>query len=328
MKYDVLSLGPARMDVFVQLPPDEVVEICSMDRQRCMIELGFGEKIAVDGMNFSIGGNTGNNAVGLARLGLKPAIIGAFGDGWTDKQALEILKNEGVETKYVDIKEGQFGFGVVINYQGERTILSYYPTTRCEWPRSADFAADWIYLTSMGEGYEDFYAEAVKWAVEKNVRIAFNPGTRQVKAGLQHLEYAYNRTEVLFVNKEEAEIILGKNDLRTDIKVLLTEMGRLGVKIVIITDGQAGTYAFDGNKYLHMPIVPAKVVERTGTGDAFGSGFLAAYIYGKPLEEALRWGTVNSASVLEFIGPQAGLLDRQGLQSRLDQTAEVRVEEI
>lgn len=328
MKYDVLSLGPARMDVFVQIPPDEVVEVCSMDRQRCMIELAFGEKIAVDSMHFSIGGNTGNNAVGLARLGLKPAIIGAFGDGWTDKQALEILKNEGVETKYAEIRPGKFGFGVVINYQGERTILSYYPPSKNDWPKDPELDASWIYLTSMGDGYENFYAAAVAWARERGVRIAFNPGTRQIKAGMQHLDYAYSQTDLLFVNKEEAATLLNKSVKGTNVKDLLMGLFTIGAKVVVITDGQAGTYAYDGQKYWHMPIVPAKVVERTGAGDAFGSACLAAIISGKSIDEGMRWGTVNSASVLEYVGPQMGLLNSQTLQERMEKSKDVKVEEI
>ena len=77
-----------------------------------------------------------------------------------------------------------------------------------------------------------------------------------------------------------------------------------------------------------MPIVPAPVVERTGAGDAFGSGFLAAYMQGKPIEEALRWGTVNSASVLGFIGPQAGLLSPEKMQEWLVRAADVKVKEL
>jgi len=127
MKYDMLSLGPARMDVFIKLPDVEVDEICSIDRKRCVIELGFGEKIAVRGVEFAVGGNTGNNAVGLSRLGHKVAMAGNMGDSWTDKQALEMLKSEGVDTQYVGIVPGKSGFGVIINYQEERTILSYYP---------------------------------------------------------------------------------------------------------------------------------------------------------------------------------------------------------
>ncbi len=327
MKFDVLSLGPVRMDCFVQLPEDEVNEVCSVDKKRCMIELGFGEKIAVKGMEFAIGGNAGNNAVGLSRLGLKTALIGAVGDGWSDVEAINILKKETVETKYVEIKPGQKGFGVVINYQGERTILSYYSQSLCCWPDDPELAAEWVYITSMGEGYEDFYRQAVEWAKLKGARIAFNPGTRQLKAGLEPLRYVYEAAEVLFVNKEEAEEVLDReND--SEIKSLLEGLKAIGPKVVIVTDGTEGTYGFDGNKFWHMPIVPAEVVERTGAGDAFGSGFLAAYIAGKSVEEALRWGTINSASVLGFIGPQAGLLDQGKLEVWIEKSKDVRLEEI
>jgi sugar/nucleoside kinase (ribokinase family) len=179
----------------------------------------------------------------------------------------------------------------------------------------------------MGEGYENFYAQAVLWAKQKGVKIAFNPGTRQVKAGVLHLDYAYDQTDVLFVNKEEAQSLMGISDMRVDMKKLLVQVRTLGPKVVVITDGMAGTYVHDGVKYWHMPIVPAKVVERTGAGDAFGSGFMAAIIGGKTIQEAMRWGTVNSASVLEYIGPQAGLLDNQGIQERLRVNAGVGVEE-
>jgi ribokinase len=327
MKYDVLSLGPFRMDAFVGLGEEDVVEVCSVDKKRCMIELGFGEKIAVNSMHFAIGGNAGNNAVGLSRMGRKTALIGSVGDGWTDKQAMEELRQEGVETKYVEVKTGQQGFGVVINYQGERTILSYYSHSLCCWPADQDLQADWIYLTSMGEGYEEFYKQAVEWAKSHNARIAFNPGTRQLKAGLEPLRYAFEATEVLFVNKEEAEELLGK-EADTDVKELLEGLRAVGPRVVIVTDGPEGTYSFDGQKYLHMPIVPATVVERTGAGDAFGSGFLAGFIAGMPVEECLRRGTVNSASVLGFVGPQAGLLTPDKMDEWLSKTKEVKLVEL
>jgi ribokinase len=327
MKYDVLSLGPFRMDVFVTIPEEEITEVCSVDRKRCMIELGFGEKIAVKSMHFSIGGNAANNAVGITRLGLKAAVVATIGDGWTDEQALDILKRENVETKFVEIKAGQQAFGVIINYQGERTILSYYSDSLCGWPEDETLDAKWIYLTSMGEGYEDFYEKGVNWAKNKGARIAFNPGTRQIKAGLEHLGYAYQAAEILFVNKEEAEELLGKPQ-DTQIKELIDGLRAVGPKCVIITDGGDGAYAGDGQRYVHMPIVPAEVVQRTGAGDAFGSGFLAAYIEGKTLDEALRWGTVNSASVLGHVGPQIGLLGPERMNDWLNRNKDILPTEI
>ena len=325
MKYDMLSLGPARMDVFVNLPEDEINEVCSVDKERCMIELGFGEKIAVRGMTFAVGGNTGNNAVGLSRLGLKVAMAGTMGGEWTDRRALEILKSEGVDTQYMKIDAGKFGFGVVINYQGERTILSYYPDSTSEFPSDPSLQADWIYLTTAGANFVDFYHSAVDWATTHNVKIGFNPGTRQLKIGKEALLFAFAKTEVIFLNKEEAAKLL---DLPTgDVKKLLDGLRELGVKVAVVTDGPAGTYCSDGQRYLYMPIVEAPVVERTGAGDAFGSGFLAAYIAGKSLEECLKWGTVNSASVLGFTGSTAGLLHLNQIQQWLAKAMAITVRE-
>ena len=326
MKYDLLSLGPARMDVFVHLPEDEIAEVCSIDKKRCMIELGFGEKIAVKGITFAVGGNTGNIAVGLARLGLKVAMAGTMGGEWTDRQALEILKKEGVDMTYVKIDPGKFGFGVVINYQGERTILSYYPESTNIFPQDPALQADWIYLTTAGANFEDFYHQAVDWATTHNAKIGFNPGTRQLKVGREAMMFAFAKTEVLFLNREEAAKLL---ELPIDdVKKLLDGLRSLGAKIAVVTDGPGGTYCSDGQKYVFMPIVDAPVVERTGAGDAFGSGFLAAYIKGKELEECLKWGTVNSASKLGFIGPQAGLLHENQLPEWLKKAESVTVKSI
>ncbi len=318
MKYDILSLGPARMDVFVKLPDVDVEEVCSIDRKRCVIELGFGEKIGVRGIEFAIGGNTGNNAVGLTRLGLKAAMVGSMGDSWTDERAIKELQKEGIDTQFIKIVPGKSGFGVVINYQEERTILSYYPVAADGFRVGDDVRSDWMYLTTAGEDFEGFYKEAVDWAVSHGTKIAFNPGSRQIKMGVEKLMFAYKNTQVLFVNREEAAKLLGLEV--TDIKALLVGLQKLGPKVVVITDGPAGTYAYDGTKFWLMPIVEAPVVERTGAGDAFGSGFLGAYVQGKSLDECLKWGTVNSASVLGYIGPQAGLLTADKMQEWLEKS--------
>jgi len=305
MKYGCLSLGPARMDAFVKLPDNSVAEKCSIDRKRCIIELGFGEKISVSGVDFAIGGNAGNNAVGLARLGLKTALVGAMGNGLMDQKAMEVLRAENVDLSYVKNQGDKNGFGVVINYQEERTILSYYPDSLCCFPEDSGLSADWVYLTSMGQGYQDFYKQAVAWTAVQNTKIAFNPGTRQIKDGLNGIGEALSKTYLLFVNREE-----GNDLLASDLECgpLARKLAELGPKIVVVTNGQAGAYCFDGTKDYFAPIIEAPVVERTGAGDAFAVGFMGAIMHGESIEEALVWGSKNSASVLGFVGPQKGLL--------------------
>lgn len=305
MKYDVLSLGPARMDVFVKLPEGNVDEVCSIDRKRCMIELGFGEKIPVQSLEFAVGGNTGNNAVGLARLGLKVAMVGALGSGFSDKMVLESLQKEKVDSRFIKILPVESGFGVVINYQEERTILSYYPSMGNGFEVDSDVTSDWIYLTTAGKNYLEFYNQAISWAKQHNTKIAFNPGSRQISD--KNIDNVLGKTDLLFINTEEANELL-KRDLLP--KELTQELFKLGPKIVVVTDGPAGAYCFDGQKDYFAPIIESPVVERTGAGDAFGSGFMAALIYDKSVEEALLWGSKNSASVLGFVGPQKGLLTK------------------
>jgi sugar/nucleoside kinase (ribokinase family) len=102
---------------------------------------------------------------------------------------------------------------------------------------------------------------------------------------------------------------------------LLERFHALGASTVIITDGNNGAHGYDGAEHWFMPTVPAKVVEKTGAGDSFATAVTVAHLKGKPLSEALRWGATNSASVVESVGPQAGLLSTKKMNERLKRHA-------
>ncbi len=91
----------------------------------------------------------------------------------------------------------------------------------------------------------------------------------------------------------------------------------LGPKQIVMTDGIEGDYAFDGIDNWFMPIYPHTPFERTGAGDAFESTVTAALALGKPLNEALTWGPINSMSVVQKVGAQEGLLTREKLEEYL-----------
>ena len=88
----------------------------------------------------------------------------------------------------------------------------------------------------------------------------------------------------------------------------------------VVTDGPHGAYVIDeNNQAWHMPMYPdpAEPVDRTGAGDSFSSTFTAAIALGKTPAEALSWGPVNSMSVVQYVGAQAGLLSRTSLEHHL-----------
>jgi sugar/nucleoside kinase (ribokinase family) len=181
----------------------------------------------------------------------------------------------------------------------------------------------WLYFSSLGENSLEFHAQVVEYLkAHPSVKLAFQPGTFQMKLGKEKLKEIYAHTYVFFCNKEEAQRILEiKED---DIKKLLQAIGALGPKIVAITDGVNGAHAFDGKEMYSMRLYPdpKPPISRTGAGDAFSSTFTVALALGKDIKEALRWGPVNSMSVVQGIGARAGLLTREKLEEYLAKAPE------
>lgn len=322
--YDLVSVGDCSLDTF--LTPSEAETLCEINTKDCLVCFSYGDKIPVESLDFSVGGNAANNAVGGARLGLKTGIITTIGGDILGREIFETLTAEGVHLEFVTKNEkGKSNFSTVINYSGERTILSYHAPKEYVFPKEFP-EAKWVYLTSMGEGYEDFTAKLLEY-LEKHpeVNLAVNPGSKQLRSGLELLKPILFRTQVLYVNREEAQKITGIAKSVGAEKNLLEGLLNMGPHTAIVTDGPSGAYVSNGQSYLFCPIFPSKVASRTGAGDAFGSATLTALIKGKTLEEALLWGAVNSASVIGQVGAQKGLLREEEMNQWLIKANEAGV---
>ena len=293
VKYRFLSIGDALVDEFLSLPTSEQF----IDAKQKLFCFPYGQKVEMGGVAYCVGGNAANSAVGMSRLGIKTALLSAIGDDWTAKMILDIMASEGIGTFGIErVKGFPGGRGVVVNYASERTILSFHPALPYKVPTiSPDI--EWIFLTSMGAGYESTYKAVVKWKKESATqgKLAYNPGTVQLNDGISAWQEVIKVADVLLVNREEAERICGFNS-ESDIKTIQQKMLTFGPKTVVITDGPQGAYV--NNAVLNI-----------------GTGFLAALINGKEIKEAMKWGMVNAASVAMKVGAQAGLLTRQAIES-------------
>jgi sugar/nucleoside kinase (ribokinase family) len=221
------------------------------------------------------------------------------------------LKAEGVDLTYVIQQPSTTtNYSTVINYSGERTIFVYHAPRSYEFPVALP-VTPWVYLTSMGESFRPFYNHMTEW-LKKNptVKMAFNPGSWQLRDGYESIKDVMGLTYMMYVNREEAEKLTNFGKSEGKDREILISLSKLGPKISVITDGGAGAMAYDSinGKFMKVGILPVDAYERTGAGDAFGSASLSALIHGKTLDEALLWGTVNSASVIGYTGPQKGLL--------------------
>jgi sugar/nucleoside kinase (ribokinase family) len=325
---ELLSIGDASIDTF--LTPTDTEAQCKIDTKECLICFEFGDKILVKSLEFSSGGNAANNAVGVSRLGIKSGLLITLGDDSVGNEILHNLEKEHVDLTYAfQQKETRSNYSTVINYSGERTIFVYHAPRSYEYPVELP-SFPWAYLTSMGENFEPFYNHISDW-IKKNpdTKLCFNPGSWQFRAGTEKLKNILASTYIIFVNKQEAEKLTGIKSETDGEKELLTNLSKLGPKISVITDGENGSFAYDGKRYLKVGILPVNAFERTGAGDAFGSGFISALIKGKTIDEAMLWGLSNSASVVGYTGPQRGLLRDSEMPMWLDRckSSGVKVEE-
>ncbi len=315
--FDLVSVGDATMDVFVT--PVDSQTLCQVNDRDCLICFSYGDKIPTKELQFCVGGNAANNVIGVSRLGLKTAIVLSLGDDNTSFLILDDLSKSQVNLDFVTREPGTHSnYNTVINYSGERTIFTYHAPRKYVFPQNLP-VVPWYYLTSMGESFVPFYKEFADF-IHKNptIKLAFNPGSWQFRAGTESLKEILSLTYVIFINREEAEKLAGIKVAAGEEKKLLAAVSALGPKMVVITDGGNGSLIFDGTKYIKAGVLPIDAYERTGAGDAFGSGCLSALMKGKSLEEALLWGTLNSASVIGYTGPQKGLLKESEMPVWLD----------
>lgn len=314
---DFVAIGDTTVDEFIKLKDAHVT--CDINNENCTISMKWGDKLPYDSAIVIPGvGNAANAAVSAARLGLRTGFISNVGKDRPGEEILEMFKSEGVDTRYIAVNEGiPTNHHYVLMYGAERTILIRHEAYPYIIPKTL-MPPRWMYLSSAGEQSADFHIELAAWLTKHpETKLAFQPGTFQMTMGREKLAPLYKVTEVVACNKEEAERILEIS--KTDIKDLLTKMRDLGPRIVLITDGPNGAYAFDGTEMLKVPMFPdpKPPISRTGAGDATTSTVVVALSLDKTLREALMWGPINSMSVVQKIGAQAGLLHRNELEDYL-----------
>ena len=314
--HDFIAVGDIVTDAFIKLKDASVH--CDVNKEHCTITMAFGAKIPYESVEVvKAVGNSANAAVSAARLGLSSALVSDLGDDDVGRECLESLKKDGVATNLISIHKGQkTNYHYVLWYDNDRTILIKHEEYNYHLPEVGE--PKWLYLSSLGAKSLEYHKEVVKWLkVHPKVSLAFQPGTFQIKLGKDELKDVYTRAKIFFCNVEEAEKILGLNTL--GIEELLKRLQALGPRIVVVTDGSKGAYAFNGEEMWFLPPYPDlnPPFERTGAGDAFASTTVVAIALDKDLPTALAWGAINSMSVVKQVGAQKGLLTRSQIEKYL-----------
>lgn len=308
--FDIISIGDATIDTFLFVRDLDIRE----ENGSKKAVMNWGDKLPVDRMYRTVAGNAANFAVGSSRLGLKTAFYTVLAHDTGGREIVHKMEKEKVSTRYI-LKNDKHGTNAstVLVYKGERTIFVYHEHRKYILPNF--IRTEWVYLTSMGQGFETIYGDLIKYIDKYNIKLGFNPGTFQLRAGPKVHKEILKRSNVLSLNIEEAQSWVG--DCGRDPEELCKKLLELGPKAVALTDGRRGAYSFSKEGFYYIKVFPGERIEATGAGDSFTTAYIAALVYGLPHSEALRWGPVNAGSVVKQIGPQGGLLTRHEIELKL-----------
>ena len=197
-------------------------------------------------------------------------------------------------------------------FRRERTLFVWHQPRSYHLPEIPPPAWIMSSVGPRGAGVDRLH-EAIRHHLDRHpTRLAFSPGTHQLRMGARALAPLLCRTELLLLNRHEACELTAVDGRPKD---LLDALRRLGPKIVVMTDGIHGSYASDGNQCLRTGILSVPVLDRTGAGDGYSATVMTALRVGRPLAVAMAWGTVQAANVVGVFGATPGLLRRRALQA-------------
>jgi ribokinase len=344
-RFDVVTFGSATKDAFVKTAASSIVTLRNLGEEREYLAFEYGGKINADSIEFLTGGGATNTAVAFARLGLRAAACACVGrDEAGDTIAAE-LEREGVSTGLLvrHASERTVYSVVLSSFEGDRTVLTARAANLRLEPSAVDWAgvadAEWLYLTSLHGDSMKLMPRLRELARGDHVKLAFNPGSATLAAGIEKARDMLSECEVLLLNRVEAERLVGvttpprrfaraggvpvnvgpgcerfRADGPLNLDPLFRPLADTGAKIVAITAGREGAQACDGRLRYLLPAFEVPVEATLGAGDAFGSAFTAEILRGRGVEAALIAGTANSASVVQKLGAKVGLLAPDGVE--------------
>ena len=251
------------------------------------------------------GGSAANTIIGLSRLGCATSIIGKIAED-DDGDLIEYnLAVNGVYTNnLIYSQEGSTGKCLgFVDSDGERCLyidsgvndeirideINPFNIMRCKIMHYTSFVGDSFNVQI--ELLEKINDECI---------LSFDPGMLYVKKGLNELKPILDRTNILLINEPELRLLCNNNKL--SIEELAIGFLDFGIGTVVVKQGSKGVFALNNHEKCIVDAFKCDVVDTTGAGDSFNSGFLYAFLNGYDLEKSCKIGNWVASKAIEGFG--------------------------
>ncbi len=339
---DIIAIGSVTRDCFFDASNLKLEPFDGTPSGRAF-RLPFGDKLDIKSIYETLGGNSGNASVTFARQGLGVACVGRVGADDNGEAVIKRLKQEGVNTAMISVdKDMSTAFSVLLVKNGERTILNCHGASNDFGARDVnlnDLKSKWWYLSLSGKS-EKSYSAFLDFAWKNRIAVAFNPSGYHLAHGRSEIIRSLRKISFLVLNEEEAALLTGI-PFRREREVFKKLDDLMSPGILAVTNGAEGVTVSDGRLvYRAGTFKERRLVDRTGAGDAFGSGFVAGLVrsgvtFGnlsrttpKQMAEAIRLASANATSVVEYLGATEGTLTRSGANAARFKHLKIKIENI
>jgi len=293
---DVIGFGALNLD-----------KICFVDKIPREDEEGF-----VLTIEEHPGGSAANTIVGLSRLSAKTGYIGKITDDDAGRIIFKDLLNENIDIKGI-IKEskgrGRSGVAeVFVDKKGGRSIIvdpgvnDFIKISEIDLDYVEKFKI--IHLTSFVSilSKDSFEAQKNLLKLVSNPIVSFDPGFLYAERGLDEMTDFLRSTDILFINEREIMVLTNEKNFESACNVLSGYVDTLVVKL-----GDRGCFVKRNDKEFFSKPFSVNVVDTTGAGDAFNSGFLYGILNERSIEDCARMGNKVASLSITKSGARDGL---------------------
>lgn len=305
--YDIIVIGSTTLDLFFIGD--------SFTRKGDRYELAVGGKYVADNFIQRIGGGGANVSVGLARQGFSVAFWGILDDSLVGQHMRQVLTKEEIDTVLLENRKNSLSISaILLSTSGEKTVITYHAEkSKREYDQKVENILQRNKWLVLGNSPGNTKEEKVLWitkAKNKGMLIFTQLSALECKEGIDQIAQISNLSDWIILNAHELADLVGLKYEELNLNERNFEQV-LNIKGLIVTDGKNGAFAYkDMKRFYQRAIDPPRILDTSGAGDAFASGFLGELIRTNDVGKSLFFASQNAASVISKIGAQDGLLNR------------------
>lgn len=289
-----------------------------------MISADYDDEFSGNTYHKFFGGSPSNIAMNVKKLGIRSLVASAIGKDGLGAFLLNHLHQNGIDTKYIQQVDDATSM-VLVTKSKNSPIPIFYRGADYQLTYSAELEEALLNSSIIHFSCWPISRMPVRVTVEKIIEMArkngklvcFDPNYHPMlwqKDGVEYIKSIIRKVDIIKPSEDDAERLFGKDTHEHQIEKFLN----LGAKLVIMTLGKDGAIVSNGTETIHFNTLATEVVDTTGAGDAFWSGFYTAIIKGYTVKEAITLGLAVSAYKLKYTGAVVELPTLEELKGLLD----------